>query len=416
MLAQVSRRAGTLAQALAAPAVEALDERERALLHELVLGTLRRRGWLDHVLGRFVHQPLERVVPGVLDALRLGAYQLLFTRVASHAALSESVDLARGVEPRAAGFANAVLRRLQREGAPPAPDPAADPLAWLTSSGSLPRWLAERWLGRLGPQRAVERARALLEAPPVHFRTNPRRPDATDRLAAAGIRSRPAFVPGSLALVEGRLSPFLESGIAYVQDVGSQLVGALAAAEGTVLDACAAPGGKSLLIADLGAGRTRVVAAEASPRRLRTLESLRRRWGATQVQVVAADGLRPPFARPFDAVLLDAPCSGLGTLGRRPDVRWRCGPDEPERQSRRQRALLEAQAALVRPGGRLVYATCSVEQEENEQVVDPFLAAHAEFEVEGLPDWAERFRDGRFLRLEPAAGGDAFFVARLRRR
>ncbi|MGE5126986.1 MAG: transcription antitermination factor NusB, partial [Betaproteobacteria bacterium] len=226
VLAQVSRRAGTLAQALAAPAVEALDERERALLHELVLGTLRRRGWLDHVLGRFVHQPLERVVPGVLDALRLGAYQLLFTRVASHAALSESVDLARGVEPRAAGFANAVLRRLQREGAPPAPDPAADPLAWLTSSGSLPRWLAERWLGRLGPQRAVERARALLEAPPVHFRTNPRRPDATDRLAAAGIRSRPAFVPGSLALVEGRLSPFLESGIAYVQDVGSQLVGA----------------------------------------------------------------------------------------------------------------------------------------------------------------------------------------------
>jgi 16S rRNA (cytosine967-C5)-methyltransferase len=134
------------------------------------------------------------------------------------------------------------------------------------------------------------------------------------------------------------------------------------------------------------------------------------------VQVVAADGLRPPFARPFDAVLLDAPCSGLGTLGRHPDIRWRCGPGEPERQSRRQRALLEAQAALVRPGGRLVYATCSVEPEENEQVVDPFLAAHAEFEVEGLPDWAERFRHGRFLRLEPAAGGDAFFVARLRRR
>jgi 16S rRNA (cytosine967-C5)-methyltransferase len=415
VLARVSRRGGTLAQALAVPAVEALDERERALLHELVLGTLRRRGWLDHVLGRLVHQPLERVVPGVLDALRLGAYQLLFTRVPSHAALSESVDLARAVEPRAAGFANAVLRRLQREGAPPEPDANLDVMAWLTSFGSLPRWLAERWANGLGPVRAVERARALLDAPPVHFRTNPRRPAAT-LLDAGGVRAQPAFVPGSLTLVEGRLSPFLESGIAYVQDVGSQLVGALAATEGTVLDVCAAPGGKSLLMADLGEGRTRVVAADASPRRVRTLESLRRRWGAAEVRVVAADGLRPPFMRPFDAVLLDAPCSGLGTLARHPDIRWRCGAGEPERQQHRQRALLEAQAPLLRPGGRLVYATCSLEPEENEEVVEPFLQAHAEFEIEDLPDWAERLRQGRFLRLEPESSADGFFVARLRRR
>jgi 16S rRNA (cytosine967-C5)-methyltransferase len=264
--------------------------------------------------------------------------------------------------------------------------------------------------------RAVERARALLDAPAVHFRTNPRHPDAATRLEAGGVRSQPSFVPGSLRLVEGRLAPFLEGGIAYAQDVGSQLVGALTSTQGTVLDACAAPGGKSLLMADLGEGRTHVVAAEASPRRLRTLESLRRRWAATEVRVVAADGLRPPFTRPFDAVLLDAPCSGLGTLARHPDIRWRCTAGEPERQQRRQRALLEAQAPLVRPGGRLVYATCSLEPEENEDVVEPFLQAHGEFEIEGLPDWAERLRQGRFLRLEPASSGDAFFVARLRRR
>ncbi len=417
VLGRVSRPGGTLAQALATPAIATLDERERALLHELVLGTLRRRGWLDHVLSRLLHEPLGHLVPGVLDVLRLGAYQLLFTRVPAHAVLSETVDLARGVEPRTAGLANAVLRRLQREGPPPEPDATTDPIAWLASYGSLPRWLAERWTGRLGPRQAVARAQALLEAPPVYFRTNPRRPDAPARLAEAGVTSRPAFVPGSLALVEGRLSPFLDSGDAYAQDVGSQLVGALGATEGTVLDACAAPGGKSLLMADLGLGRTRVVAAESSPRRAGTLEGLRRRWGASEVRVVVADGLQPPFARQFDAVLLDAPCSGLGTLARHPDIRWRCRPDEPARQARRQRALLESLAPLVRAGGRLVYATCSIEPEENEQVVEPFLAAHAEFAVEGPPPWAEAFRAGSHLRLEPERlRADAFFVARLRRR
>ncbi len=417
VLGRISHRGGTLAEALASPAVARLDERERAFLHELVLGTLRRRGWLDHVLSQLLHEPLGHVAPAVLDALRLGAYQLLFTRVPAHAVVSESVDLARGAEPRAAGLANAVLRRLQREGPPPEPDAIADPLAWLTSFGSLPRWLAERWTSRLGTGLAVARARALLETPPVYFRTNPRQGDAAARLAEAGVAAQPAFVPGSLTLLEGRLSPLLDSGAAYAQDVGSQLVGALAAAEGSVLDACAAPGGKSLLMADLGRGRTRVVAAESSPRRARTLEGLRRRWGASEVQVVVADGLRPPFVRPFDAVLLDAPCSGLGTLARHPDIRWRCPPDEPDRQSRRQRALLESLAPLVREGGRLVYATCSIEPEENERVVEPFLAAHAEFETEELPQWAERFQRGRFLQLTPEAlRADAFFVARLRRR
>jgi len=418
VLAEVARGRGTLADALSAPPVAALGPEDRALLHELVLGVLRRRGWLDHVIAGLSSRPLRRVAPGVRDALRLGVYQLLFTRVAPHAAVSEAVDLARSVEAPAAGFANAILRRLQREGAPAEPDPVADPRGWLVSYGSLPGWLAERWLAREGAEPAVARARALLQPPPVHFRLNPRVPDAAARLEAAGVRARPGRLEGSFVLAEGRLTPLLEEGTAYAQDEGSQAVARLAATEGLVLDACAAPGGKSLLLADLGQGATRVLAAEASLRRVRSLERLRRLWRAAEVRVVAADALRPPFTRPFDAVLLDAPCSGLGTLARHPDLRWRGSPAELRRQSARQRALLESLAPLVRPGGRLVYAVCSTEPEENEEVVEPFLERHQEFEVEGMPACVkehsdEQTRAGPFLRIGP--GPVRFFAARLRR-
>ena len=405
----------TLSDLLARPGPEALDERERAFLHELVLGTLRRRGWLDHVLGRLSSRPLGQVTAGVLDALRLGAYQLLYLRVPPHAAVSESVELARQVEPRSAGFANAVLRRLQREGPPPEPDPAADPLRWLTTAGSLPHWLAERWCSRVGPGPTVERARALLETPPTHVRLNPHVPDALALAAAEGVEARETSVPGALLASGPRLVDLARRGVLYVQDAGAQAVALLAASEGLVLDACAAPGGKALLIADAGGRRTHVIAAEASPRRVETLARLRSRWGAANVSVVAGDALRPPFARPFDAVLLDAPCSGLGTLARNPDLRWRLAPHDIARHGDRQRRLLESLSPLVRPGGRLVYATCSLEPEENEEVVGGFLEAHAEFACEALPPWARPFHAAPFARILPSDGGDAFFAARLRR-
>jgi 16S rRNA (cytosine967-C5)-methyltransferase len=416
VLGRITTRRATLADALAAPPAERLDERDRAFLHELVLGTLRRRGWLDHVLARLSSRPLGAISPGVLDALRLGAYQLLFLRVAPHAALSEAVELARGAEPRSAGFANAILRRLQREGPPPEPDPVADPMAWLTSAGSLPAWLAERWCARLGAEPALARARALLAPPPTHVRLNPRVPDAEGHVAAAGVSLRPTEVPGAFEAEGGRLGPLAERGVLYVQDACSQLVARLAATGGRVLDACAAPGGKALLMSDIGAPRDRVIAAESSLRRLATLVRLRSRWGAANVLPVAADARRPPFAVAFEAVLLDAPCSGLGTLARNPDIRWRLAPEDLARHAARQAALLDSLAPLVRPGGRLVYATCSVEPEENDGVVRPFLDAHPEFEAEGLPPWASPFGDGGFLRLDPARHRmDSFFAAPLRR-
>ena len=408
---------GTLADALARPAIATLEPRDRALVHELVLGTLRRRGWLDHVLSRLVDKRGQSLSPAVRNALRLGAYQLLYLRVATHAAVSESVELVRPEAPRACGLVNAVLRRLLREGPPPDPDPLREPLAWLRTAGSLPAWLAERWLSRLGAVSAVGRARVLLEAAPTHFRFHPRRPEGPARVAAVGLEARPATVPGAWTIEGGgELGALAAAGLVYVQDQGSQLVAHLAASEGLVLDACAAPGGKSLLLADLGGPGALVIAVDSSKRRLRTLVALRARWDVPNVLAVAADSMRPPFRGSFDSVLLDAPCSGLGTLARNPDIRWRLRPSDIERHAARQRALLRALAPLVRAGGSLVYSTCSVEDEENGDVVGPFLEAHPEFSCLDLPRWADPFREGSQVRMDPGRHrGDAFFAARLLR-
>ena len=416
VLGQVAR-GRPLATLLDETAAGLADARDRALLHELVLGSLRRRGLLDHVLAMLSSRPLDTLTPAVRDALRLGAYQLLFLRTPAHAAVSETVDLAREVEPRAAGFTNAILRRLQREGPPAELDPDADPVGWMSTSGSLPRWLAERWHSRLGPATALARARAALEAPPCFVRLNPRVPDVRERLAAAGIELEAAAVPGAFRASEAALGSFVDSGQLYVQDAGSQLVARLAAAEGLLLDACAAPGGKATLLSDLATGdSTRVIAAEASRKRLALMAKLARRWGAARLHLLGADALQPPFRRGFDSVLLDAPCSGLGTLARNPDIRWRITLQDLERHAARQRSLLESLARVVRPGGTLVYATCSLEPEETHEVVDGFLAARTDFAEDRLPDWVEPFaRDGR-VELDPARReGDGFFAVKLRR-
>jgi 16S rRNA (cytosine967-C5)-methyltransferase len=415
VLTDADRSNVRLAERLARPDVEALSPRDRAFLHELVLGTLRHRGRLDHALAASVDRALSRIDPVVLTILRLGANQILRLRVPDRAAVSESVELARAVAPRATGLVNAVLRRLAREGPPPEPDPRADPMGWLTTVGSLPRWLAQRWLARLGPEGAHARAAALLETPPVVFRLNPHVRDAEARLDAEGIVREPMIVPGAFRLREGSVTALAAEGIVYAQDQGSQMIAHLAAKpRGRILDACAAPGGKSTLLSDLGAAT--VIAGEISPARLATMTGLVAKWGAANVHAIGADARRPPLGQPLDAVLLDAPCSGLGTLGRHPDIRWRARGADLARHARRQRELLEGLAPLVASGGTLVYATCSIEAEENEDVVEPFLAAHPEFELAPRPRWSDAFADGRFLRTRPEAeGGDGFFAAALKR-
>ncbi len=418
VLRDVESEGALLAERLAQPDVEALDARERGFLHELVLGSLRLRGTLDHALAPLLDRPLERVDPAARLLLRLGAHELLHLRVPDRAAVSQAVELARVHAPRAGGFVNAVLRRLAREGAPAAPDPEREPLAWLTSVGSLPSWLAQRWLAQLGPAAALARARALLQPPSATLRLNPRHADAQARLLAAGVELRPATVPGAFAFSQGDPGPFARAGLCYVQDEGSQLVAHLAAAGGPpLLDACAAPGGKAALLADLLGAGALVVAAEGAQRRLPRLARLLARWGARDVRVVGADGRRPPFRRTFRSLLVDAPCSGLGTLARHPDLRWRVCPEDLARHARRQAELLTALCPLVAPHGRLVYAVCSLEPEEGEDVLRNFLARRPEFSPdERLPAWSARFREGAFVRTRPERDAcDGFFAAVLRR-
>ena len=405
-----------LSERLAASDVERLDERERAFVHELVLGCLRRRGWIDHALRSVVERPLERLDAPVLEALRLGAHQILHLRVPARAAVSESVDLVRATRPRASGLANAALRNLSLRGAPPEPDAQRDPLAWLTSYGSLPEWLAKRWVNRWGSETVVQRARHLLEKPATVFRLNPRRAIDVATLEAEGLACEALAVPGAFGTESA--APLLHRvrrHEIHIQDLGSQLVAHLVRGERSILDACAAPGSKATLIAELNPS-ARVVAVEPSLRRLETLRALVRGWGAS-VACVRADDSRPPFRGEFDSVLVDAPCSGLGTIGRHPDVRWRVRERDIAGHARKQRELLDASARLVRPGGTLVYATCSTEPEENERIVAAFRASHVEYIEASPPLWARRFvRDG-FLRTLPEHDpGDAFFAAMMTRR
>jgi 16S rRNA (cytosine967-C5)-methyltransferase len=416
VLLDVEGRGPTLGDRLAAPDVEALAPRDRAFLHELVLGTLRRRGALDAALAPLSAKPLDELDAPVRAILRLAAHQIVHLRVPDRAAVSEAVELAKERAPRGSGFVNAVLRRLARAGAPAEPDAARDPLAWLTSTGSLPAWLAARWLARLGAADAVARARVLLQEPTTAVRLNPRHPDAEAHAAAAGLTLERGTVPGAFRVTAGRPQELAAAGLLHAQDEGSQLVAHLAAGPGRTLDACAAPGGKATLVGDLvGAGGV-VVAGELAPGRRHTLAGLVARWGARNVHVVGADGLRPPFLGGFDTVLLDAPCSGLGTLARHPDIRWRVQPEDLARHARRQGALLDSLAQVVRPSGRLVYATCSSEPEENEDVVTRFLERRRDFRVLDLPAWAEPFRDGASVKTRPETdGGDAFFAVVLGR-
>ncbi len=416
VLLDVKRGGPLLGERLAAPDVAALDERERGFAHELVLGCLRRRGWIDHALSAVVERPLERLDVAVLEALRLGAHQILHLRVPTRAAVSESVDLVRATRHRASGLANAALRKLARCGAPPVPDADRSPLTWLTSYGSLPKWLAARWLNRLGAALAVRRARAFIEKPVTVFRLNPRAPLDAATLRADGLRCETLAVPGALRSDSAApLLPRVRRHEIQIQDLGSQLVASLVRGERLILDACAAPGGKATLIAELNP-TARVIAAEPSARRLETMRRLARDWGLP-VACIQADAFRPPFCGEFDAVVVDAPCSGLGTIGRRPDVRWRVRERDIADHARKQRGLLDAAARLVRPGGTLVYATCSTEPEENESVVASFRAKHVEYVEASPPEWARSFvREGFFRTLPERDPGDAFFAAMMTRR
>jgi len=404
------------------------DPRDAALLHELVKGTLRWRGRLDWALDSRVHIGLAAVQPWIRNILRLGAYQILMLdRIPVHAAVDESVKLAHQYgHPGAAGLVNSVLRRLAQEKdtiAWPEGDDAASLAVW----GSHPQWMVERWLARFG---AAE-TRALLVANNRPVRTGLRvnalrgtREQLVERLAAEGVVASPGRLSPDLVWVEGHHAPgalqAFRDGWCTAQDESEALVGRVVAPRPheRLLDLCAAPGGKSTHLAELVGDEGEVWAMERDAHRVASLEATIARLGEHAIHVVHGDGRTYAFPMPFDRVLVDAPCSGLGVLARRADARWRKGPESLIELPQVQLGLLESAAGRLVPGGTLVYSACTFEPEETEQVIDRFLRAHPGFALESVagsvPD--DVVTPEGYMRVLPQRHGcDGAFAARMRR-
>ncbi len=406
------------------------DRRDRALLHETVLGVLRRKRVIDAVLQQASSRPLENVDGLVLATLRVGAYALVsLDRVPDHAAVSTAVDSIRRRKPQAAGYVNGVLRRVARRGPGALPErPVERSVAAWSLWSSHPDWWVERLVERCGWDATI----ALLEANNRPARTT-LRPNvariSAARLAATlaerGCRTRPGRVVGdSLRVFSGSPGDALSKGLCWVQDEASQLVSELAAVKPGmhVLDACAAPGGKTMHLANLVGPRGRVVAADRHAGRMKRLLRNVERCALDQVVPLIADMTAvPPFDTRFDRILVDAPCSGTGTLRRHPEIRWRLTPEAIKLISLRQQSLLERAAGLLAEGGRLVYSVCSMEPEEGERVIAAFLDRFPEFSpvdlAAELPAAARPLvGKDRFVRTDPSRDGlDGFFAAALER-
>lgn len=406
---------------------------DRGLLAELVMGVLRRQATLDHYLRQLVQQPLNQLELPVLLLLRLGLYQLQFLdRVPAHAAVHESVELAKAAVPRAKGLINGVLRSfLRRRHELSLPDPVQDPAAWLAAAHSLPDWLARQWLQQFPQEEAIALAQASLAVPLLTLRTNTRRitrPQLLDLFTEAGISAQPCrFAPEAIQL-QGHLQiptlPGFAEGLWTVQDQASQLVSHLLDPQPgeRLLDICAAPGGKATHLAQLMDDNGTIVATDLNRRRIKRINDLTARLGLQIVQPCTADALAPDYltGEQFDRILLDAPCSGLGVIRRHPEAKWRLNPAELERCAARQRQLLAAAAALLKPGGVLVYATCSTAEVEDEAVVDDFLSRHSDFVVDTTATLfqlhPELATPSGSMRLWPHRHGcDGFFAVRLAR-
>ncbi len=419
---------------LAGSAARLRDPREVALLTEVVLGVLRRRAPLDHAITQAAARSVDLLDREVLTAIRIGAYALLFLdRVPDFAAVDTAVALVKEAgHAKAAGFANGVLRKIARErSALLPPPPATGDVEALALFRSHPVWWTRRLVDRLG----WDRSDALLAAnnEPAATVLAPWPPAGSwaalaEALAADGVLVEACrFVPGALRVVSGvpqRAKSFRE-GAFWIQDEASQLAVSLFgdAVGPRVLDACAAPGGKTLALAARMREGGLVVAADRHAKRLSRLTQNVLRLRAGNVVALACDMTKPsPLARLFDEVLVDAPCSGTGTLRRHPEIKWRLKPDELPLLAARQRGILSGAADLVRPGGRLVYSVCSIEPEEGDDVVSAFLANRPQFFRDdprsGLSVAAKtKVGDDLAARTSPLDDGmDGFFAVLLTRR
>jgi len=415
-----------------------LSPEERALATELTYGVLRWQGRLDYLLAAVADRPWERVDPALRRLLRLGAYQLLFlTRVPVYAAVNETVALTPVARPSGSeaskGFINAVLRGLLRQQTTLRfPDPSADPVGALASRWSHPHWLVARWLARLGAEEVEALLRANNETPALSVVVNrlKRQPDEVGSHLAqiAGSVTPGRFAPGVFHLTEGAgalRDPAFGEGWYFPMDEAAALPALLLDPQPgeTVLDACAGGGGKAALLLGLLGGSGRVIALDQSARAHRRLREAQARLGLDRLYPVQADARQASrlFTRPMDRVLVDAPCSGLGTLRRHPERKWTQQEAGLAALARLQQELLRGVAPLVKSGGHLVYSTCSLEPEESDLVVEAFLREFPDFAPDdprtSLPTTAGELVDrAGAVRTWPHRHGiDGFYAIRLRR-
>lgn len=413
-----------------------LEPRDVALATELAYGTLRRQVFIDHALAHFSRQPLGELDHDTRALLRLGAHQLLHLRMPTHAAVNETVELAKEIrQGRPVKYVNAVLRALARERANVLVPPASvDPAGHLSITESFPRWLAERMVDELGFDAAQRFLHAMNQPAPVTVRANVRRGDrasVTQALKAqTGLDALPTrWSPSGLTLTDASASVALlrpEEGLWQAQDEAAQLVGFYAAPRPgqTVLDACAAPGGKTCHLAELMNDEGRVDAIDVHAGKIREIEDGARKLGLQSIHAQAADASRPlPFAPEggYDLILADVPCSGLGTIRRHPELKLRRTLDDVKSLAELQARILDNLAGYVRPGGVLCYSVCTFTREEGPLQVQRFLERHPEFVRErpagGGVDWDALLQPNGDLALDPHHHGtDAFYAARLVRR
>jgi 16S rRNA (cytosine967-C5)-methyltransferase len=419
---------GALADAVLDRARAGFDPRDKAFILELVYGVLRNRAWLDWVLDQFSAQPLAKTDIRTRNILRLAAYQMLFLdKVPVSAAVNTATELAKE-HGRKSGYVNGLLRSLDRKRSSVKEPPADDPVKGLSILYSHPAWLVRRWVERFGTEKTERILRENNRPSPLTIRTNSLRTTRGDLKASlereGAIVAESAWSPAGLQIQSApplRSLSAYEKGWFIVQDEAAQLVGMMVAPEPAqrVLDAAAAPGGKATHLAELMKNSGLIMALEIDPGRIAKIEENSSRLGTSIVKPVLGDAAKFHEGR-FDRILADAPCSGLGVLRRHPDGRWNKSEETVRERSALQRSILENCASLLKPGGVLVYATCTTEPDENEDVVKGFLAGQrGAFSIDDprpfLPDAAQRFVDEhgffRTFPLEPAM--DGFFGVRL---
>lgn len=414
-----------------------LPGRDRALATELVYGTVRRLGTVDWAIGQAADRPLAKMDPWIRNVLREAVYQILFMdRIPQRAAVDEAVELAKKYgHVGVAKFVNGVLRGFLRK-LPDLqwPDEAKEPVQALAVRHSHPEWLVANWTERFGTAEAVRLMEANNQVPPLTIRVN-RTKASRDEVAAAlkaeGVETEPTrFSPDGLVVHDLTSSSYLDglkamkAGLFIVQDESSMLVGRVMDPQPgwTVVDVAAAPGGKSTHIAELMGNQGQVIAVDIHPHKVELIEQNAKRLGLSCIQGLAADARELGKMMPgrADAVLCDVPCSGLGTLARRPDARWRKEETDPTALVPIQEAILVSAAQLLKPGGTLIYSTCTIDPRENQELVSSFVQAHPEFRFDDirplLPEGLRSDAAEGYIQLYPHIHGtDGFFIARLKK-